>query len=325
MLRLIRTEFRRFFHRRIFAYGLIGVILIVGIAMFSTYNGSKPPTASELAQAQEQVDQEKAWAEEYLAPGGQCEQEAEEYGEDPAQMCAAWEVPTVNDYLWRMTFDDFGPITQAGLATLLMFFALAVGISFITAEITSGSLSNWLTFAPRRMQVYLSKAVVLTVIAAVVGAIFQAVIFIGLRSIAVTNDALGPDPQKTTEHMLQAGWRITAVIVIAALIGYVVGLVARHAAVGMGAVVLVALVDPIVVALFSSGWRFTVTPRITAWINGEYAVYDESLCTVAWAREEACDPQQVVLTQGQAGWQLLALTAVLLVIGALVMKRRDAA
>ena len=68
---------------------------------------------------------------------------------------------------WLGGAPSFDRDTSGLLTSISVVFVLApllLAGSFVSAEFSTGSIGNWLTFAPRRVRVYLSK-----VLAAAVG------------------------------------------------------------------------------------------------------------------------------------------------------------
>ena len=56
LLRLVRVELRRLFARRLARVAVVAGLVISGIALYAVYDTSRPPTAQEQQQAQQEFE-----------------------------------------------------------------------------------------------------------------------------------------------------------------------------------------------------------------------------------------------------------------------------
>src|ERR671916_825277 len=90
-----------------------------------------------------------------FVPDGENPNLEAQYGVDPAT--ADPQVADIHASPWNVWGTGTNAIATSAVFLLAIVFAL--GVSFVTAEVTSGALGLWLTFEPRRQRVYWSKAV----------------------------------------------------------------------------------------------------------------------------------------------------------------------
>ncbi|GAA2241934.1 hypothetical protein GCM10010401_13480 [Rarobacter faecitabidus] len=327
MTSLILAELRRYSKRTLFMVGIIGIIGIQVTLLVNAYVSSRPPTAAQVAEAQPWMDEQQKWNEEYYGPDGDCLREQELNGGSNEDW-GCLDVPppvTVDTYFTRATYEDLAVGAFPAMASFFAIFSFIAGVSFITAEFSSGSISNWLTFEPRRMRVFFSKLSALLIATGVIGAINLSVSALALRFISAINGSLGDDPGKIDRIVLQEGGRWLLGALMAVAIGFAIGTLLRSASLAGGVTVLFIIIDLMATNMARDFWRITVTPRLQAWFMGDYMYINYDECYTANAMGQECTPIEHHLTQAQGGWYLLACAAVIVTAALLVFRRRDAA
>lgn len=321
MIRLTLTELRRYSRRWLFLLGFAGIIVLQCLVLANFFASTAPPSADALAQAQQWADENNAWADQYFGPGGDCERERDAAGgtEEEFGCLNAPEPATALDMLGRSTYESAGPDALMFMGIYLVLYGAAVGVSFITAEATTGAITNWLTFEPRRIRVFLSKVLALTLAIAATGAAYLGLGVTGIRTIASYNDAIGPNSHQTDPLMAESAGRWLLLVVLAALIGFALGALVRHAAIALGALALTFIVDSIVTFSVDGAWRFTVFPRLYALTQGKFEYADIGACTSGTAGQECFQ----YVWAGESAVYLAILTAVAVAISAAVFRRRD--
>ncbi|GAA2526625.1 ABC transporter permease subunit [Rarobacter incanus] len=326
MIRLVTAELRRFSHRWLILAGLAILVLSQALIFANVFSSTAPPSAAQVANAQAQLDDINRLDAEYYGPDGQCMKEQEAAGPDADFGCDDQGVAlTIDDFLKHAaTYADVATPSMVFSAITLLIAALIISISFMTADLSSGAMSNWLTFEPRRMRVYSSKltALLLALVAAgivVVGSNLGIV-----YAIARYNGALEANASTLANDALKTGLRALVLLVLFVLIGYGIATLARHAAIAMGAVLMWTVADLYATHAIRSGWRFATTPRLYAWLNGKWEFEAYEVCTNFDAMN-GCTPKLYHVYQGESLIYLAVLAVVVAVAGAIVFQRRDAA
>lgn len=326
---LVGVELRRLWWRRLTKAVLVGALAFVGITVYNAYQSSTP---EQLAR---QLDDYRNMVESMQQQGPQMveqcqtDQKAErersgdptvDFGCDqlakPPTLDQMGIVPPVADIITAT-------IAQAG-AFLVAFLAFVLGTSFVSAEFTTGSMGNWLTFQPRRVRVALAK-----LSAAALGSIALAgatllLVNLGARMISVVNrpgdNLVLPDPQPLTDSVPQLLVRIVALALLAGVVGAALGFVLRHTAAVVGVLLGYAVVVEMVAAQSLFGGRlqpWTVSNNIQAFVDKGATYYAEA-CTSTGC---AFGPRHLSYTHG---WVYLLVTGVVIgVAGVLVFRRRD--
>ncbi|WP_242472175.1 ABC transporter permease subunit [Blastococcus sp. TML/C7B] len=316
-----RFRSRRFI-QVVLALAVVGWLAATGIAL--TQYGT--PTADEIARAEQQIDADVAMNEEFRQ---ECLADAElPAGTSPEDFCGPEQSRDDYDLSWYLDTAPFdlaasGTTGALGFAALASVVVALVGATWIGAEWSTRSLVALLFWVPRRMQVMAAKVVVLTGAAAVIGVLAQA----GWLAMAGTLHALvGRDaalPAGFWGDLLQTQARGVLLTVLAALLAFGLTNLVRNTGAALG----VAFVYLVVVESAVRGLR----PLWQPWLLSNNAValveqggstlyvYDESRPDV----DGVLQPVEYYLGHLQSGLLLGAVTAVVLVLGAVLFARRD--
>ncbi|MGF0117509.1 ABC transporter permease subunit [Promicromonospora sp. Marseille-Q5078] len=361
-MRLLRVELRRLWARRLTWWALIGVLAVTGLTVFSVYGTAKPPSAAEVAQAEEAYQQElQNWEETGDDQVAECE-EAEADDPDPAADYACddmaprreWFLPpqpvfvpdavdvtdqaeldafaqetattadpqvaAINSSLWNDWEAGTQQVATSSLAIVAIAFVL--GVSFVTAETSSGALGLWLTFEPRRRRVFWSKAVAAgagTVPLSVAGI---AALLGGVYAVYAGFGTLGDLSASRWGEIAAFAGRLVVTATAFAMIGAALGAVFRNAAAAVGAAVVLGWVGVVVTGAIGSAEAWSPSVNVLAWLEGG-AVYGSQTCAPGESGIVECTWVEKAVSQTQGGLFLLALTVVLLLIAAVVFRRRD--
>ena len=165
MTRLIWAEATRLLSRRLTGIAMVAVLLGLAGYQLVVNDVLSPPTGEELAAAERTYQQVH---QDWVASHEQWEEECRDTGA-PAAECVIPE-PMLTDFTGDPTPFKETASTALKLSTLLVaLVAFTVAASFIGAEYSSGSITNWLTFVPRRGQVFWSKLLTVAGFAALLG------------------------------------------------------------------------------------------------------------------------------------------------------------
>lgn len=307
---LLGIELRRLVRRR--SVQLLIALSLVTVVLFGwgAYTDAVPMSQEEIDQATVYYERELAdWEEngqEYIAAclEGQA-QEAETLGEEVDWGCQDMEPPRLEWFIVPPA--DLGTSLgfQLGLAMLLVVFtALALGVTAIAAEFTSGSIGTWLTFEPRRTMVLASKTAAVGILSVAFSAIW---VTAWLLASWVGFVAAGSEAELTV-GVLHWALKLVSASLAAGVIGAALAFVLRHSAAALGVIVgyFVAIDQILLMVVGLEPARISL--NISAWVRGE-AFYGTHECTTT-ATGTMCDWVQHSVSMTQGGLVLLGLTLV---------------
>lgn len=327
-MRLLLVELTRFRARRAIVLTILGAALLTAVVAGSVIYESRPVSAADQARAEKQVQQELD------SPGFQreidrCERKPERYlgpGSGAADCRDALE-PQVDWYLDRSPLELGQVNDDAGTAVLLLVLGLGVivGTTFAGADWASGSVSNQLLFEPRRIRVWLAKAVAVVLGVVVASAVLLAGFWAALALTAQARDLTVPG--EVWRDVWQTAGRGVALAGGVALGSYALTMLFRHTVGTLG--VLIAYVvagEAITGALpFQKMSQWALSNNVLAWLGSGVEVYDDSLCDPSLGGsgyDESCDPTYI-LGFGHAATYLGVLLAVAVVLSLISFRRRD--
>lgn len=325
MIRLTGVELRRLIARRLTVIGVAAVLLITAFLLVATWREARP--LSEEAQRQNQIFFEEA-QKDWKLNGAQYQKDCEaSYAAAPDPKPPLKEYcpgpPTLEQFGKPQTvFAEVMPNLLQGSAYLLVFIAFLIGASFVGAEFSSGSIGNWLTFEPRRMRVYGSKLA-----GAAIGLVPVA---IGIIAFLMLGTYLIVDHYGTTASMTGEVWgdlferagRIVLMTAVGAALGGVVGLLLRHTAAAIGLVMgYVVIVEAVFGGFLVQTQPWLIRLNFDAFI-GHGAKYFVQECD-GGGGNYTCNMIEKHLSFEHGAWYLSIATVALLLLGALVFRRRD--
>lgn len=360
MSRLLRVELRRLWARQVTRWACVGVLVLVALSTLAAFGTARPPSDQDVQAAQDAYASElELWEDEGDQWLAECEEGAEAEGATPEEWGCDDMAPRLENYLpptqtfvpdadqLAMMYGDqevnagddatadavaeiqgsvwngWGGLgTLDDLSTLLVLVALVVGVSFVTAEVNSGSMGMWLTFEPRRQRVYWSKAVaaavgtvplVLVGFALLVGAAYAT--YASFGTLGDVTGAVWGEVAAFTGRLVVAGSVLAAV-------GVALGVLLKHAAAAVGVVGVVAWGSLAFGYGLGEAQRWLPTTALTAWLQGG-AVFTVEDCAPTADGVFECVPVEHVVTTAQGGLTVLALAVVLTLLAVLVFRRRD--
>ena len=155
MIRLLAAEINHLRSRRFTLIALIAVLLVLAIFQLQVNSDLSPPSAAAVAANEAQYERDlEEWEEHHE----EWEQQCVDSGAQREQCTGS--APSRQDYGLEPV--PFAEIVQIGLLLAIYLTGLAmflVAASFIGAEFTTGAIANWLSFLPRRGQVYFAKLI----------------------------------------------------------------------------------------------------------------------------------------------------------------------
>jgi ABC-2 type transport system permease protein len=314
MIGLLRAEFTRLFSRRLTIVSAILVVVAVLAFQLVVNSEVTPPSAGEIAAGRAEFEQShRDWE--------QNEKSCREQSQAPEE--CSYPEPTMADFQYQTPFDVIAGISVR-VATYLAAFALfLVAASFIGAEYTSGSISNWLTFVPQRGRVFAAKLIAMVSFAAVLSLLVTGV---AVLLPVILAQAHGASPTGVPK-LVGAGLRGILIAVVLATVGFCVGLVSRHTAAAIGVLLgylFVYFVRGLVLAESAKAQRLTPwTPEgnFAAIISKSYT-YEVPLRQITSDGVEFSYTEHTIsLSHGLIYWA--TVLAVVVGVSLVIFRRRD--
>ena len=320
MIRLLGAEATRLLSRRSTGIALLVLLLGLGAYQLVVNKSLSPLTGEQLATAEQAYQQShKHWVENHE----KYEQDCRDTGGGTAEDCTVPE-PTLNDFSVEPTPFAAAARTSLQLSTVLIsLVTFMIAASFIGAEYSSGSISNWLTFVPRRGAVFWSKLLTLIGFAALLGTLGAALIVAAALVLARLHNS----PIESLRDVAEMGARSTLAIAGLAVLGFCLGVVTRHTAGAMGVLLAFVVVSFVRIGPLSSlAWAQRITPwtpegNLAAIVERGYKYYVpvEKITPDGMNIEFAA--HNLSLTHGLVYWAILL---VVVVAGSLmIFRRRD--
>jgi len=207
----------------------------------------------------------------------------------------------------RATFDP----TQASVAGLFYLGQLVIvvlGAMTLTAEYSTGMIRTSLTAMPRRLTVYAAKMVVFAVVALVVTLIAAFIaFFLGQALLSSTHDTAALSQPGVLRAVIGGALYVT----MCGLFAFAAGAILRHTAAVISTVVGLLFVIPILAHLLPHTWY----QDLERWLPS----------SAGQAISTTVGPADPHLFSAWGEFAVFAVyTAILLIVGAVVFKRRDA-
>ncbi|OJV78995.1 MAG: hypothetical protein BGO37_01235 [Cellulomonas sp. 73-92] len=330
MGRLMRVELRRYLARQAVRWLVVGMVAAVLLTGFAAWRASRPPSEAQLAEAQQQVTLAQAdWAQHGAEYMTQCRAQQEQARQtDPsADFQCDRGAPTVESFLPpRQTFAANAYDSLGQVATFVLLLSLIVGATFVAAELSTGAMSTWLTFEPRRGRVFASKAAVASVVTGT-AALAVSVLAVGVLWVATAvNHATGQVEAQTLVDLGNGSARIAVAAAGAALLGAGLGFLLRHTAAVIASVIAWFIaIDGILVSGLLQAPRWAAATNLQAWLRAGTTYYQQGPCVTDPLGGLACNPVQKTLPMAAGGLTLVAALAVVAALAWVVFRRRDVA
>lgn len=327
MMRLTKVELRRLFSRRLTTIAILGALVIAGLMLFGSFQEAKPLSAPEQAAQQAQFDQaRKDWDANGEQQVQDClKQQAETQKTDPKAdfACSQMEPNLANWGKPVAKFTTSMPAVMLGASYLLAFVGFVVGAGFVSAEFSSGSMANWLTFEPRRMRVYSSKLA-----AAGLGLIPVAVALLGTLTAGVwlivgRYASTAGTTAKVWGDLGEMAARSVGLALVAAVTGAAIGMLLRHTAAVLGvAIGYLVLVESVFGQALQGARPWLLQLNVNSWLQHGTTYYVEACKTDAQGGY-SCQGVEKVLSFGHSATYLGLLVLFVVALAALVFRRRD--
>jgi len=323
---LLRAELLRVRARAV-VWGTAVVMLVAALGfVVAAWDDTRRPSAQAVAQAEEDlVVALERWERDRPTWLEACERIAEEGEESLEDACAGLDVPPTLEQVmpYRPGLVEVLETRYAPMAVVVVLGLLVMGVVLVTGDFTSGAMGTWLTFAPRRGRVLVSRLVAALVAGVPVALVALGGALVGILAVVAANGALG-DTADAARTAVVATARALAAGLWAVAVGTGLAFALRVGAGVAGLVVWwVAAVESALPLLVPATRGSTVATNLRAWLDGGTA-YGVEEC-VAGPQGEVCDVVEHVVGAAQGGVLLLVVAVVVVALGAVSFGVRDVA
>jgi ABC-2 type transport system permease protein len=301
--------------------GIALIMLLLGLAGFQLVlnDALSPPSGEQLATSERAYQQAH---KEWVANHEQDERDCRDTGASPDE-CVVPE-PTLVEFTGSPTpFKDAAGTALKLSALFAALVAFMIAASFIGAEYSSGSITNWLTFVPRRGHVFWSKLLTVAGFAVLLGMLCATLVF----DVALVLAHLHGSRVESVRELVEMGARSVLSVVVLAIFGFCIGLLSRRTAGAIGVLLALVVVCFIRIGPLSSlPWA----QRITPWTpdGNILAIVDHGYTYSVPVERAPADgvnfdliEHSVSLTHGVAYWSIIL--ALLITCSLLAFRRRD--
>ncbi len=279
MRALLRVEATRLRWRRAVVLLLVAAVAAPALILASVAWSTRPVSAAE---------QDRILSERYAAKEvRRCERDPEGFlypapaSTDAAVVEQACRAQILDWYGGRATL-QLGSETREGsllgVVAVVGLLMLLVGTTFVGHDWSSGSMSNQLLFEPRRARVWAAKAVVVTLVGALVAGAVLTAYWTGLWGLAASRDlATGGGVVGDGFELVARGALLAAA---GALGGYALTMLFRSTVATIGVLFAVSVVGGTLIGLLGSVGgnteRWQPQLNVLAFVTNELRYYDES-------------------------------------------------
>lgn len=321
-MRLLLVELDRFRSRRAVAMLALAAILVAVALVGATVWQTRPLTAEDRADAAAQADLEgqrperqqavracRADPHGYLGPGA------------TASDCVGALISPTESYYPRGQLDLGRVLSRRGVELALMVVGLMVvaGCTFAGADWRSGSIKTQLLFEPRRLRLWLAKAV-----AVMLGCGLVALVAIGGFWLALAAVAQARNLSISSSDVGHVSWHVLRAVALsmgAGLGAFALTMVFRHTVATLALLFVYSVGGEIAVTMlpFEGGGRWSVGNNSFGWLAPHHRYFD---ATIICRPGQRCSATQV-MTHLEAGTFLGVLLAAAVVVSLLWFRRRD--
>ncbi|HEY5978890.1 MAG TPA: ABC transporter permease [Microlunatus sp.] len=315
MMHVLGAEIRRLLARRVTLIGLLGLLALMALFQLQVSSMVSPPSAETVAASQRSYDE---YLREWEANHEEWEADCVDGGGSP-QECAQPR-PEPSDWGLAPTAYDVAASVAVSFGVYLGGMTVfVVAASFIAAEISTGSLANWLTFVPQRGRVFVSKLAVAAGFSLLVG-LLLGVFTVGASALITV---LQGQPLSGIDAIVAMAARGVLPVLAFGVLGFCTGLLTGSTGASVG-VLLGGVFGVFVrsILAFSSVWA----QRLSPWspeLNLEAILQNGTTYAVASGPTVDDSGVERALGLGQALGYWGVLLAALVAVSWLVFRRRD--
>jgi len=309
---LLRSEFLRARSRRVVPMvivgGLIAIVIGLGIAAFYAH---KPPSA-EVAAAQVQYEQtyQRCLNGKYLGVN----QLVDARYTSVQEVCNQAVSPNLDAVLLR----DLGAFLQH-ISTFVILLGAVVGASLGGADWTSNTMATLLTWEPRRVRVFLERALVVAVFVIAITLFLQITFALLFWLLTATRGVTAILPPSFLGDVAATMLRVSAMGAAFALVAYVIAMVGRSTVSSLGVIFGYLILFEGVIVGFRESVQGSLFVRAAVVVIGQQPILMEP-------RNVPLGPgtQPIVLMDVTKAWVVIGVyVAVLGALSLVQFRRRD--
>lgn len=330
MIRLVRAELGRHRSRLLVWVALVGALAVTAVVALGVHSSTIPPSEEEIAQQTQFFEESlQDWEENHERDYQDCLKTQAEEREALGDAAMDWDcenhnrAPILDDWIYSAEASDIAHDTFSGFLHVLLGGTFLIGASLLAAEIASGNLGLWLTFAPRRGAVFASKLIAVAITSLVYAVVGAALGIAAISGASAVNGALDLTPQHW-EDLTLMGVRGALLAVATGVVGATLGILLRHTAAALGAAFAYLLVFE---AMFGMGLgkfqQWLLLANVRAIIEGSNTLTWMTCGADPTTGYETCTDVTKVLTQADGALYLGGLAALLVLVAWFVFRRRD--
>jgi ABC-2 type transport system permease protein len=312
MMRLLRSEFLRARSRRLVPMVVVFGLLAIAVSMTIAAINTKPPSAAEIADAQQRQEQnfQRCMNGKFLGPDGQLPA-----GYDSLE---AYCTDNTGPYVNGIQLRDLDEILM-GIATFLVLLGALLGASLGGSDWTNDTMTTLLTWEPRRIRVLLVRAFVVVVFVFAI-TLFLQVVFSAVYALAASTRGTTFATGGMWSDAAQTALRTSVLATAFGVIALSIAMIGRSTVASLGALVGYLILFEGVIA----GFR----PSIQGWLlmrAGGVIISQEPIVDYGSGDYSGSNYQEptLLMSTGRANIVLAAYVIGLLVLALAVFRRRD--
>lgn len=325
-MRLVWVELRRLFARRFFLFGSLALLAGILAVLAVTASQSHTPTAQDWARAEVAASSDAGGV---AAERDAC-LESQRTGDavggvtyPPGFDCQAAFESRVESYLDVYPFNFSGDIQDRMLVLglVLTLFGFLVGATVIGAEWNHGTLTTLLLWEPRRTRIFLAKLAALFIGVTATALVAFGANYAGHWGVARTRGIVGNLTTALELDVATVAARSLALALVAAAIGFATAFTLRRTAAAMGvALAYFGVLELGARQFFPDSPRFLALTYVTAWLQDSTRVFIYK-CSPGGG----CSSTEFAVSMWGGGAYLLGAALLVLVLAAVVFRRREVA
>lgn len=275
MIRLIRAELSRLASRRISRVAPLLLVVSTIIAGASIIQSQLDWTYLSEERALEWYQTDYDYWQSYHEDGDYqtclddyADEDTEFIGSDTPEDWCGWPEPQAQDYQagYDIEADLTGHLFLLGM--LGLFTVLVIGASATAAEFAERTMGTWLTFVPRRGQVFGSKVLAPALIAVPI-MLLQLAVVVGTAVVSVNLNDIPLTGTDEWDQVITMALRYTALAAVVAGVGAAVGMLLRRTAgvLGLALGYLIVIEGVVGMQLPGDAQRWLMGRNVTALVQ----------------------------------------------------------